>query len=483
MATNHVYCSYQEVIDLHTEGNHVTVIGVHTPTGDTPRRMFKGLFDQFKQYRYNGCSIKLVPAARLPVDPLNVSVDPGQVLGTAVDPRDALNPLMFHGCHGDDMGTILNKLYGTENVIGDSTDGLDAPSSGALLPQAFRDVLERLYYKALTDNTWKKAGAQRGFMKSGLRPLVYSLAANRQIMPGTKGPVFTLGENGEIIQNLGDPMDSWQLEDESLGMPVNKSTLQLMTPRLTGLGWIDTKNVLTTSQDLQVDTLTDAFVAQENYTELPKIFMGVILLPPAYGVEQYFRMIINHSFTFRKFRGISFKPEMPNVPSYFNANEDLFDPEKYDGESEPSPEPEPEPDPPAPEYVNTAILSGTSFYSGSGYSKVTLQYNGVQTVLDSDTTLLSGTLITEEGGVPVYTPIRFNAGEYCFFVDEGDRVLIYSRSGSFPLADNGIYYQTRSVSYQLYGLFFQGTSIEWISGTGGIAPGGTHIWDEVRLPS
>lgn len=367
MATNHVYCSYEEVIDLHTEGDHVTVIGIHTPTGDTPRRMFKGLFDQFKQYKYNGCSVKLVPAARLPVDPLQVGIEPGQVYETPMDPRDALNPLMFHGCHGDDMGTILNKLYGTDNEISDSLDGLDAPSSGAILPMAFKDVLERLYYKALTDRTWKKAGVQRGFMKSGLRPLVYSLAANRQIMPGTKGPVFTLGENGEIIQNLGDPVDSWFLEDKSYGMPVNKSTLQLMTPKLTPLGWIDTKNVLTTPQDLHVPTLTDAFVAQENYTELPKVFMGVILLPPAYGVEQYFRMIIIHSFTFRKFRGISFKPEMPNVPSYYDANDDLFDPDKYDGQREPNPGPEPEPTIKNPVYIQLQWSNQSRFDAGSLY--------------------------------------------------------------------------------------------------------------------
>lgn len=480
MATNHVYCSYQEVIDLHTEGNHVTVIGIHTPTGNTPRRMFKGLFDQFKQYKYNGCSIKLVPAARLPVDPLNVSVDPGQVLGTAVDPRDALNPLMFHGCHGDDMGTILNKLYGTENVISDSIDGLDAPSSGAILPQGFKDVLERLYYKALTDNTWKKAGAQRGFMKSGLRPLVYSLAANRQIMPGTQGMPITVDENGNLVQNLGDPMDGWQLEDDTLGMPVNKSTLQLMTPRLTGLGWIDTKNVLTDDVSFSgLSTLGDGFVAQENYTELPKIFMGVILLPPAYGVEQYFRMIINHSFTFRKFRGISFKPDMPNVPSYFNANTDLFEPDKYDGDPEPEPEPEPEPDPPAPTFDNKATLGGT--ISLAGYSKVTLENNGIQTILDSTTTGISGTIITQEGGVPVYTPISYSAGNYLFHKD-GDRVVINDSTDYYPRVVNGVYMADASTSYQLYGVYFTGTDIMWTSNDGGIAPGGTHEFDEVVLP-
>lgn len=103
MATQYAKASYEEIIDCHTEEGHVTAIGIHTPTGDTPRKMFSGFFEQFKKFKYLGCSIKLVPAARLPADPLQVSYEPGQVIGTAVDPRDMLNPFFSM----DVMETIL----------------------------------------------------------------------------------------------------------------------------------------------------------------------------------------------------------------------------------------------------------------------------------------------------------------------------------------------------------------------------------------
>lgn len=384
MATNFVNCSYQEIIDLHTESDHVTVLGVHTPTGSTPRKMFSGFFDQFKKYKYNGCSIKLVPAARLPVDPLQVGVEPGQVYETPMDPRDALNPIMFHGCHGNDMGEILDMLYGSQD-ISESMKGLDATTiGGTVLSQAFYDVMERLYYKALTDNTWKKAHPQRGFKKAGLRPLVYSVAANRQIAPGALGDMFSLGENDEIIQEMGDLHQFTALDS----VKVDKSNLQFFTPRLTSLGWLDTRNALTTEDayDGTSTSLDDLLNKFTNYTELPSIFMGCILLPPAYGVEQYFRMIINHSFSFKNFRGISFKPEVSSVPSYYDANADLFDPDQYEGgEVTPTPDPDPDPDPePEPTPTTATVgfgISGSPGGSTAYFYALTYTLNGETTTI------------------------------------------------------------------------------------------------------
>lgn len=322
MATQYAKASYEEIIDCHTEEGHVTAIGIHTPTGDTPRKMFSGFFNQFKKFKYLGCSIKLVPAARLPADPLQVSYEPGQVIGTAVDPRDMLNPLLFHGCHGNDLGTILNTLY-TGMQVGDSLSVLDTPTSGAILPTAFRDLMEKLYYKGLTDKTWKKAMPQRGFIKSGLRPMIYSLATNRQIIPGNQGEGIDVDSDGSIDFDVADPTEEWDL-DTSYKTKTSLEHVQLFTPRLQRLGWLDTRNVLTKGADLGgegVSTIDDAFFKQINYAELPEIFMGVILLPPAYGVEQYYRMIIDHYFEFKGFRGISFKPEIGSVPSYFQAND------------------------------------------------------------------------------------------------------------------------------------------------------------------
>lgn len=333
MATNGVRCSYEEIIDLHTESDRVTAIGIHTPTGAYPHKMFKGFFDMYKKYKYLGCSIKFVPIAKLPADPLQVSYEAGD---TTIDPRDLANPIMFHGCHGDDLGTILNKLYGDDNGISDSIVGLEYQNGDG--QQALYDSLERLYYKALTDRTWKKAGSQRGFVKSGLRPLVYSLASNHQIMPS-----FGIPDGGNNLDEFGgSPTNDYEFDfattPNSMENKVRVDT-QLFTPRLTGLGWMDTRNVLTLDagvvygEDIPESSdpmqnlkafVNKGFVNQINYAYLPKLFMGVILLSPSYKVEQYYRCIIKHFFAFKQFRGISFRPEVVDVPTYWNKNDDLF---------------------------------------------------------------------------------------------------------------------------------------------------------------
>lgn len=341
MATRGVVCSYEEVIDLSTEPEHVTVIGIHTPTGDTPRKLFRGFYDQYKKFKYLGASVSLVPAARLPADLLQVSYEGGDV----IDPRDALNPLMFHGCHGDDMGVILNRLYGNNDVISDSLDGIDAaystPDGSAQtgLNDLEYDQLERLYYKALTDNTWKKAHPQRGFRKSGLHPLIYQVATNRQLLPGSTVDAFFDGVNGdpESPQIVADGSPAYTF---GLKAGVQKNT-QFFTPKLTSLGWMDTCNVITEAvrvgeDDAAADIVTAGNLqaitqSQINYAELPKLYMGVILMSASYKVKSYYRMIINHRFAFKDFRGISFMPEVSDVPSYFNANEDgIFNADTFD---------------------------------------------------------------------------------------------------------------------------------------------------------
>lgn len=342
MATNYVKCSYREIIDLHTEENHVTAIGVHTPTGDTPRRMFSGYFDQYKRYKYLGASIKFVPAARLPADPLQVSYGAGDADDPyTIDPRDLMNPILVHGCHGNDMGTILNKLYNENNQLSDGTDVLDdGPVNGSYAP--FAELMERLYYKALTDNTWQKANVQRGFQKNGLRPLIYLMATDHQIMPSSQRNGMYFATDGHAYLPGGVPTENYSvnLTTNVISNGVSYPSQHYFTPRLTRLGWMDTRMVTTVPASATVDNvlnpesvlsaLSDMTIDQINYAELEKLFMLLILLPPAYKTEVYFRCIITHRFAFKDFRGISFMPEVTDVPSYFNANESLSDPEKFE---------------------------------------------------------------------------------------------------------------------------------------------------------
>lgn len=370
MTTQFAEASYQEIVDLHTESDTVSVIGLHTPIGTTPQRMLKGFWYQFKKFRYDGCSVSLVPAARLPADPSQVSYGAGE---PPIDPRDLLNPILFHGCHGNDMGNILNELYSGSGSGDYGRTFTDSADFNVLKENLVgNDYVDALYYKALTDNTWQKAHPQRGFRKSGLRPMIYSLATTFQIgnIPGgnyypnggpnsyirssdglgLSGGTRAVGSMGvtsgsSSIGVLGEPSPPVSVEVDGelqFNRTSDRTSIQFMTPRLQRLGWMDTRQVLqaTSSIPPNINTvmtgsaINDARAIGAAYAarhtglvedvQVPKIFMGMIMLPPAYKTEQYFRMIINHHFSFKNFRGASFQndnaAEVINDYAYNNWN-------------------------------------------------------------------------------------------------------------------------------------------------------------------
>lgn len=354
MATNYVSASYQEVIDLHTESDTVSVVGIHTPNSSTPVKMLRGFWDQFRKVRYYGCSISLVPAARLPADPLQVSYEAGE---PTIDPRDMLNPILFHGCHGDDMGTILNQLY-SGNA---SSDELTRSFADSVEQNVFsesqvgNDYVDALYYKALTDRTWLKAHPQSGFRKSGLRPLVHRVVSNSPyaqfstvttpITPGVTGA----GRGQLGPQEIGSPFTNMRVigsqgplysqdnnGDVTVESSISYTGTMFGTSKMESLGWIDTH-----STHVYTEHSTDVLNGNASHDALeigkllstqdlnplqtiPKVFMGMIMLPPAYKTEQYFRLIINHDFGFKGFRGASMNNSsvemVNNAPSVFNFN-------------------------------------------------------------------------------------------------------------------------------------------------------------------
>ena len=135
MTTQFATASYQEIIDINTEADKTSIIGIHTPNDAKPVNMLRGFWEQFRQFRYDGCSIQLVPAARLPADISQVGYGAGE---TPIDMRDILNPIMFKGCHGNDLGVILNSAL-QEDHLGSSTVRADSPYSAELriTPRSF----------------------------------------------------------------------------------------------------------------------------------------------------------------------------------------------------------------------------------------------------------------------------------------------------------------------------------------------------------
>lgn len=331
MATNYAKATYTEIYDFGTKSGQVTVVGIHTPTGAKPYSMLSGFFSQFRKFKYAGCKVTIVPAAQLPADPLQISYEAGEI---AIDPRDMLNPVMFHGCYGDSLNAALNVAYtNTKSYtdVGFETDSLisvDQPfdSTGNI----WIDGAEDAYYAALSDPSWRKYGIQQGMRLPFMSPRVWNSATNMPILPNASDDVGAMGSY-DIMLKISNQLkaagqaglDADEIHDGMFFNPAleyitgfedtnNKLTAspQWMSAGTSKLGWLPTY----LSQQVDTNTQVAQFL-QWTRTALPKIFMGVLILPPSYKQELYFRMSIQHYFEFK-----DFSTSMPVTTQAYTAN-------------------------------------------------------------------------------------------------------------------------------------------------------------------
>lgn len=304
---------------MNTEQDCPTLIGIHTPIGTTPYKMLSPAFRMYKKYKYLGCDVTVVNAARLPVDPEQV----GKIAGTNyIDPRDVLNPIMFKGCHGESLGSILDSMY----------NGLLASNgfrSASVDKQVINSALSEFYYTALGDDSWRKSPVQKTLSLRNLHPLVYQVAVGHQIAPTnsleynnyrTNNPV-TITNPGQAVGNVAgaeNGQDSasvgggWAthiegptavFDSQSLDTSYLTGLNPMFTNKMSRLGWMDTMQYIgqnTVPQDFNQGTFTPEKVAQ-----LSKLFMGILMLPPANLCRQYLRVIIRHKFKFAQYRTIT----------------------------------------------------------------------------------------------------------------------------------------------------------------------------------
>lgn len=288
MTTNYAKAKYQEIYDINTVSDSVSIIGIHTPVGNKPRQMLAGFFTQFRKYKYSGCSVVATPAARLPLDVMNIAIEAGQ---NGANPKDVFNPILVRGCHGENLTAALNSIYKGSFMSEGSTLGKDdfgnsvVPSGGL--------TWEQMYYRMLQDPSFKKFSLSSGIKLSGLHPLIYNVASNTQLAPSEGHPGVGLLRKGE---------DSVAFDDETFGaIPTGDpstyppgytiATPQFFTNRLQSLGWLDTRQVMN----------GDGTSIRPGYTTLPRIMMALCVLPPAYRVSTAMRFVITHYFEFKDF--------------------------------------------------------------------------------------------------------------------------------------------------------------------------------------
>lgn len=311
MVNKYINATYQEIYDLATAPDKVTIMGIRTPSGSVPSKMLSGLWKQFKSVKYNGCDFVMRATARQPLDPLQV----GKTAGSQMDMRDVQNPILFRGCHGESLGSILNDLMGASShtFSGDSLD---------IDEKALTDV-ENFYYQCLTDMSWQKSMPENGFARNGLHPLVYGLSANFQMTEHQGDIAINPSGNKTVLQQPGEASETLNYDDSAyiptlnVGYQLNSegdgyanAGRRIFTHDLHPLGWLDTENRVGGST-------TDPFPN----ANIPRCYMGILMLPPAYtqGVRQFFRVVITHYFTFKDFRSISLDSEYSDTPGYYDT--------------------------------------------------------------------------------------------------------------------------------------------------------------------
>lgn len=345
-----------EIYDLSTDVNKGTVLKIHAPGGNNVKRHLAGFFMQYKQFKYHGCKVTLVPASTLPADPLQLGYEAGE---PTIDPRDMVNPILYRWYHGEamltDQLTYVEKdpinagdtsPYQDQDYIGSSVDQQDYfqmvgnPAGAPEYPYS-----DAIYANCLMDPSFKKAGIQAGF-STFCRPYCYNLVTNQQYLPNRRVNVpegnltSFVPEDGDVhshfIGGKGEPYNSHQSVSVVSGQFIKYNQVDagvLFTNKLQLLGWMDTvTRMFNFEPSVDIDARgsidvrggSDFFNRNEDdigsggsmslQTYLPDVQMLYILMPPAYKTRFYFRLILKHYFSFRGFRSCF------NVQSYGSAS-------------------------------------------------------------------------------------------------------------------------------------------------------------------
>lgn len=327
---------YNEIYDLSTQSGDATVLKFHAPQSILPQLYLRGYFIQFKKYKYVGTKITLVPAATLPADPLQVSYEAGE---PTIDPRDMVNPILHKSYHGEALADDTNydgvTQYGSFKKTTDNS--------------AVSTLYESKYYATLQDPSWQKSHIQRGFRAWG-QPLVRPVASNFQIAEDGTFNTAYLGEqnthdwsadpdNVDVVDGgLGDAyphvgnsdfVDGADTRRAVMSSPADLvdadtvdnrvakgSEFSMFTTGFRKMGWLDTTTRMFTNiendgslgvADAVVSTfnLWNKLRGAEYISRLPKIYTYMVMLPPAYKTEFYFRLVLTHYFQFKDFRAAS----------------------------------------------------------------------------------------------------------------------------------------------------------------------------------
>lgn len=322
-----IYGSYSEIYDMNTVDDNISALKFHTPQDGAPVQHLGGLFAQFRKYKYLGCEVAMIPAQQLPLDPLQVSSVDGDGL---VDPRDVLNPILYKHWNGERTlldnyldSTFVEKIGGTmgiggkaneDTACGQSIDEVSVPARTGGGPSI---NAEQFYAMQLMDNSFKVSHVQEP-LRIKMRPMVWNLQAQRPIT--SYAPVSELAQDGTqdfskhgIPEMMPTPsteklaayknvehgrIPSYNPDTSSSGFDRYVNEQEFFTSGMKPMGWMPTNNTFA-GRTSENSTGFHQGISTLAKIRLPKVYMHLMILPPAYKQNFYYRLVMKHKFLFK----------------------------------------------------------------------------------------------------------------------------------------------------------------------------------------
>lgn len=281
----------RETYDLSTAPGRLGLIGIHTPGSAIIRKLYPGLWLNYNKVKVNSCNVALACASLLPADPLQIGVETGDIA-----PQDLFNPILYRACSTDSFNTILNRMYGSDNLFNlqDGSIAFPANGPGDPFPSISDTLSEDVYYGLLSESGWKKAMPQSGLQMRNLVPLVYNVISNYGNAARPKGP----SDNADI--------DQWALVPNAQGSSTSSVKLAtIFRGHSFPMPALPTARGMVMGQASYVDsTTTQAGIDNSWYfpyfppTLIPKTYVGCVIIPPSKLHKLYFRMSISWTVSF-----------------------------------------------------------------------------------------------------------------------------------------------------------------------------------------
>lgn len=289
MVNNVVNATYVETYDLRTTVGKMTILGVHTPTAPSLKKMYKGFFEQYKKIKINSCDIVGVCASTQSLTPSEVGLEAGKV-----SPREILDPILFSAMTGENLNLLLDKIYGSAGSENGSVHSLELSDSA----NAQRDA----YYTMLADDRFRKFHPQGGIRVGNLKPFVHRVATTQPFkweVGATPNRPAVGNVSSENANTDNANAAGFGFGSSNGGIGANPSVF--ISNGLEPMPWIET--TYEGSEVYEDETSGTAnYISTILAANIPRCYCGVIVLPPAEYTSLYFRFSIRWHVSFKDFR-------------------------------------------------------------------------------------------------------------------------------------------------------------------------------------